>query len=115
MSASTSVGFVMFLFGSVCPQVLQFDEACRAAGVKFMAAAAAGPAGWFFADLQEHTYTPKVRGCEEGGWVVGPIVSSMLPACLPRGGGASPAGLFFAGHASAAALELVVGTQAYLC
>jgi hypothetical protein len=41
-------------------QVLQLDEVCRAAGVKFMAAAAAGPAGWFFADLQEHIYTPKV-------------------------------------------------------
>lgn len=40
-------------------QVVQLDGACRAAGVKFMAAAAAGPAGWFFADLQQHTYTPK--------------------------------------------------------
>lgn len=43
-----------------CFQVLALDEACRSAGVKFMAAAAAGPAGWFFADLLEHTYTPKV-------------------------------------------------------
>lgn len=43
-------------------QVLQLDEACRSAGVKFMAAAAAGPAGWYFADLLSHSYTPKVRG-----------------------------------------------------
>jgi hypothetical protein len=43
-----------------CVQVLQLDEACRAAGVKLMAAAAAGPAGWYFADLLSHSYTPKV-------------------------------------------------------
>lgn len=48
-----------------CQQVVQLDAACRAAGVKFMAAAAAGPAGWFFADLQQHTYTPKVRAQDQ--------------------------------------------------
>lgn len=49
--------------GLTLQQVCQLDASCRSAGVKFMAAAAAGPAGWFFLDLQQHTYTPKESKC----------------------------------------------------
>lgn len=36
------------------------DDLCRKSKVGFMAAAAAGPGGWFFVDLGEHEYVPKV-------------------------------------------------------
>eukprot|EP00878_Enallax_costatus_P023505 GHUV01025004.1.p1 GENE.GHUV01025004.1~~GHUV01025004.1.p1 ORF type:complete len:245 (+),score=77.43 GHUV01025004.1:744-1478(+) len=37
----------------------QLDDVCRRSNVGFMAAAAAGPAGWFFVDLGDHQYVPK--------------------------------------------------------
>lgn len=42
-------------------QAQQLDALCREAGVGFMAGAASGPGGWFFVDLQDHRYMPKVR------------------------------------------------------
>jgi hypothetical protein len=37
-------------------------DAAAAAGVKFMAAAVRGAAGFYFVDLGRHTYLPKVGG-----------------------------------------------------
>ncbi len=40
---------------------LDWDAACRAAGVAFYAAACHGSASYLFADLGKHTYAPTVR------------------------------------------------------
>jgi hypothetical protein len=42
-------------------QLQQLNEAARQAGANFMAGGAGGPGGWFFVDLRQHTYVPKVR------------------------------------------------------
>jgi hypothetical protein len=42
-------------------QLQVLNEAARRAGANFMAGGAGGPGGWFFVDLRQHTYVPKVR------------------------------------------------------
>jgi molybdopterin/thiamine biosynthesis adenylyltransferase len=41
-------------------QLQQLNAAARQAGANFMAGGAGGPGGWFFVDLRQHTYVPKV-------------------------------------------------------
>jgi hypothetical protein len=41
-------------------QVKQLDDSCAQAGTAFMAAAAPGPGGYFFLNLHQHSYMPKV-------------------------------------------------------
>jgi hypothetical protein len=41
-------------------QLQQLNAAARHAGANFMAGGASGPGGWFFVDLRQHTYVPKV-------------------------------------------------------
>jgi hypothetical protein len=41
-------------------QLQQLNALARQAGANFMAGGASGPGGWFFVDLREHCYVPKV-------------------------------------------------------
>jgi len=90
-------------FGLPLLQLLEMNAACREAGIGFMAAAAAGPGGWFFVDLGQHQYQPKV------GWQ---LLLQLLQQCFAEASAEAIAAAE-TGTPAAAAAAAVLGCTAF--